>query len=554
MRWRCFLLLLATGLVGISGPRAALGDKAGPDTRAADEQIVKSAGIGLTDEDLLEFFRKRTLSDADRDRMKTLIQQLGDDSYEVREKASRDLVALGTAAEGVLNMALKSPDLEVAHRAEECLRQIKRGVGGAISAAAARLLAVRKPREAAGVLLAYLPFADNETVADDVRTALTAVAVRDGKPDAVVLAALTDKVSVRRAAAAEALCRAGAVQTQPAIRKLLQDPELPVRLQVALALTSAGEKDAIPVLIDLLGQLPYDQALRAEDMLLRVADEQAPGLSLGRDDSSREKCRLAWVAWWKTESPKLDLARLNGAPTWHGYTLLLLLDQGRALELDKQDKVRWQIDGLQFPLDVQRLPGNRVLVAEHHANRVTVRNPKGEIIWEKPVEAPLVAQRLPNGNTFIATNSQLLEVTPTGKEIFTYNPPGDEYIMKAQKLSNGEIACVLSHSRFVRLDPTGKELSSFPVQVRTSGGRIQVLPNGHVLVPEHNSNRLVEYDAAGKPVWEVTIQQPIAAVRLPNGHTLVTSMSQNRAIELDSKGTEVWEYKSDTRVSRAFRR
>jgi hypothetical protein len=186
---------------------------------------------------------------------------------------------------------------------------------------------------------------------------------------------------------------------------------------------------------------------------------------------------------------------------------------------------------------------------------VTERETKtGQIVWEHPVDSPLVAQRLANGNTFIATSSGMIEIDKTGKEVFSYAPRNGEYIMKAEKLRNGEIACVLSTSRFVRLNTKGKELRSFSVNVSTSGGRIQVLPNDHVLVPEHRLNRVVEYDANGKFFWSVDVQQPIAAVRLPNGHTLVTSMNERRAIEFDSDKKEVWDYKGDTRVTRAFRR
>jgi hypothetical protein len=128
--------------------------------------------------------------------------------------------------------------------------------------------------------------------------------------------------------------------------------------------------------------------------------------------------------------------------------------------------------------------------------------------------------------------------------------------MRAQKLRTGEIALVKSGAniRYVRIDATGKELASFPVMVSTSGGRIDVLPSGHVLVPEMRLNRVVEYDGQGTVIWEVKIEQPIAAVRLSNGNTLVTSMNQMRAVELDRAGKQVWEYRQDTRVSRAWRR
>ena len=48
--------------------------------------------------------------------------------------------------------------------------------------------------------------------------------------------------------------------------------------------------------------------------------------------------------------------------------------------------------------------------------------------------------------------------------------------------------------------------------------------------------------------------RPIAAVRLANGNTLVAFMNETRVVELDREGKEVWEHKTDTRVTRAWRR
>ncbi len=555
MRWCGMILVLAAAWAGTAVLTAA-GNKA--DT-AADEQTLKAFGIDTTDQALLEFFQKRTL-DQDRDKINDYIRDLGDDSYETRERASAKLVALGSVAEPYLKKAQDSDDIEVVRRAEECRRLIRQGVGASLPAAAARLVAHRHTAGAVPVLLAYLPFAPNAAVAEEIRKALGALAVRDGKSDPGLLAALSDKVAVRRAAAAEALSRAGLPETRTAVKQLLQDPEPEVRLQVALALANARDRDAIPVLIDLLGQLPRDQSWPADEILRRLAGEQAPNVPLGDSAEARTACRKAWADWWQAHGSQVDLAKLGEPPPVFGYTVVVLLDTGRILELDRDNKVRWEIDGLIFPLDFQFLPGNRVLVAENKGNRVTERDLKGQIVWEKSVEAPLMAQRLPNGNTFIATNTQLIEVDQSGKEVFAYTPPGNDFIMKAQKLPNGEIACILAGPRFVRMDATGRELKSFPVNLRTGGGRVEVLPNGHVLIPENAANRVVELDEDGKKVWEAPVQEPIAAVRLANGNTLVTSMNQHRAIELDPKGKEVWQYQTDTpggrlnRVNRAYRR
>jgi hypothetical protein len=286
-----------------------------------------------------------------------------------------------------------------------------------------------------------------------------------------------------------------------------------------------------------------------------LAAENTPPFPGDNSEASRKKHRLAWEEWWKEQGPKLDGAVLAEAARTLGHTTVVLLDGNRIVDLDASNRPRWEIGGLKTPLDVQRLPGERVLVAEHGANRVTERTSKGEIVWEHQAKEPLVAQRLANGNTFIGCKERVLEIDQTGKEVFSYTRPAGEWIMRARKMPNGDIALVtqLGVARFVRLDSSGRELKSFGVQVHTSGGRVDVLPNGHVLIPEMHNNRIIEYDADGKVVREVAFEQPIAVSYLANGHLLITSMTQNRAAELDRAGKEVWEYRRDSRVTRAIR-
>jgi outer membrane protein assembly factor BamB len=140
------------------------------------------------------------------------------------------------------------------------------------------------------------------------------------------------------------------------------------------------------------------------------------------------------------------------------------------------------------------------------------------------------------------------------REVFSYAPANGEGVRKAVRLRNGDFALVTTGGRFLRCTSAGKEILNFSVAVSTNGGRIEVTPEGHVIVPEMASNRVVEYDSSGKRVWECTAEEPIAACRLPDGNTLVTTLNQKRAIEFDRLGREVWEFKADTRVTRAFRR
>src|SRR5262249_14131830 len=132
------------------------------DNRKAHESILQSAGIKTDDRSLIDVFRSRTLSAAEQTRLEALIRLLGADTYDERVKASKDLVAAGPRAASVLRPALTSSDAEVRRRAAWCLRQIDPKPEAELFLAAAALLAARKPAGIAQVLLAYLPFAEDE--------------------------------------------------------------------------------------------------------------------------------------------------------------------------------------------------------------------------------------------------------------------------------------------------------------------------------------------------------------------------------------------------------
>jgi hypothetical protein len=554
-RHPCTLWLAACLLPLVTLPPGKAETAAG----GADEKLLQAAGVGTDGAALRAYFRKRTLTPAAQKKIDALVGQLGSRSYKIRHRASVRLAARGIVALPALGRALGSADREVVRRAEKAIRRIRqRAPSPEVTAAATRLLARGKPPEAAATLLAFLPFAENDPVAEGVQAALTALAVRDGKPDRALVAGLADSDPVRRAAAAEVLCRAGVGRDRPDVRKLLRDAQPTVRLRAAVALAGAGRKEAVPVLIDLVGRLPLDQAFRAQEFLYRLGETGWPHVRLTADAKARRRCRDAWAGWWKKHGAKMDLARLTRKPKPLGYTMLVLLDEGKVVERDARGKLRWQVEGLEQPLDVQLLPGDRLLVTEHEGNRVTERDLKGRVLWEKKIRGPLVAQRLESGRTLIATREALVEIDRAGHEVWKHAAPGGEMFMRTHRLPGGDTACVTGNrqgaSRFFRLSAAGKAGPSFRVNVATFGGRIEVLANGNVLVPEMLYSRVVEYSPRGEYVRQVRVSQPVAAVSLANGHWLVSTYRLNRAIELDKEGTEVHEFKAATRVTRAWRR
>jgi HEAT repeat protein len=558
-------LAAATGLAVSQNPPVKGPAPKEPDTTAEDQKVLRDLGIGVDAPALLDYFRKRTLPTADPKQIAALIRQLGDDDFDVREQAFSSLAALGAAASGGLSQHAKDNDTEVRKRVEELRQRLDAKAEPAIQSAAARLIARAKPAGAAEVLLAYVPFAVDPVVVNEVCKALGAVAVSDGRVESVVLKALEDAVPIKRAAAGEAILRAGAKDHLDAARALLKDADPNVRLRVAMAMVPRREKEAVPALIGLLGELSPDQLWPAEEVLVRLAGDKAPPVALGSNEATRKAARDAWQKWYTEHKDAIDLAKLEQPEALLGYTLVVqqninkgvvggkIRAPGEILELTPDKKVRWSFDLQNQPVDAQVIGENRVLVAEYLSMTVSERDFKGNVVWEKRLpNRPVGVQRLANGNTFVVMQNIVAEYDRKGNEVFSYqqNNPGQQ-IVRGKKLRGGEIVLLANNHLnntgvFTRMDTKNKVLKTFPTApVQSVFGSWDVLPTGGILVPEFQRQRVVEYDADGKEVKSFNIQFPLGASRLPNGHTLVIAQSPGRVIEFDREGREVWSYQNN---------
>ena len=524
----------------------------------ADLASLRTREIDVSTPGLIAFLERRTLADGERVKAAALVEQLGSLDFRRREAASEALVKKGPCVVDLLRTALRGDSLEAARRAEKCLERIRAAdVAADAVAPAIRLLVKRNPAELASVLLAFLPFSDSEYVNDEIRDALKR-SVKAGKtPVAALVAATKDSSPIRRAVAAEALAESN--DHAGLVRSLLKDESPVVRLRLARIEIVRGDKSAVPILIEALPQVVNSEAWPAEDLLYRLAEGRTPPMiSRGADDESRRKYKEVWLDWWKQNEKAVDLAALGKPTPTTGHTIVVLLDDGEVVELDRKNEPVWRIGGLMLPLDMQPLPNGNILVAEHGASRVTERDRvRGEIRWERAVSNPITAQRLPNRHTFVATYNGFVQYDEKGDEVLSYTLPQGDRFLKVAKLPNGDVVAMTAQSQVVRMDEKGRELNSFPINLGLPlfGGRIQMLPNGHVLVPHNQEDKVVEYDTQGKVAWQISAPKPVIAVRLPNGNTIVTTfLAETGAIEYDRDGKEVWSFRHKTRVTRAIRR
>src|SRR5262249_41329762 len=93
-------------VAGTTAPSVALG-KDEP-TRKRCRDTWNTWWKSFKNEDLLTYFRKRTLADADREKFQEMIKLLGSDSFRVRKKAIKDLAGYRGAAAPMLQQALSN--------------------------------------------------------------------------------------------------------------------------------------------------------------------------------------------------------------------------------------------------------------------------------------------------------------------------------------------------------------------------------------------------------------------------------------------------------------
>ena len=511
------------------------------------ENTLKNARIETSGTALLQFLRERTLTDQDRARLADAVSRLGNDDFETRERAGAALIRAGRKALPYLRSAEHDKDPERARWASRCIEEIENEKNLSLVAAVVRVLEERRPEGTAAALLDYLPANDDEAVESAVLRALAAVAVKDGVPAPVLLAALNDKEPLRRVAAAHVLGRS-APRQRPAVRRLLADTEARVRFEAADALARTGDKDAVPVLIALLGDGPLALGWRAQEILYRIAGDKAPPVTLSDEDPARRaQVADAWRGWWQEAGPTTDLAKINFEEALQGVNLICEEGKGdpRVWACRADGKPLWEIKGV-LAWDAQLLTNGHVLIAEHSAQQVTERDPSGKIVWSKKVTTGnlTTCQRLPNGNTFIGTFNELLEVDPTGKTVYSYKNPSGGLIARAHRLRNGHLLFACDGSKIVELDAKFKPIRTINIPANgDSWISVEPLPGERFLVAAYGSHKVTEIDAAGKLLWQCDTQTPMSAVRLANGNTLVSCDRGNAVIEYDRAGKEVWKLK-----------
>ena len=224
---------------------------------------------------------------------------------------------------------------------------------------------------------------------------------------------------------------------------------------------------------------------------------------------------LAWpsgrVLWRR---PNHRGTYLSALP--NGHVLYIEDPKGLVTEIDADQKVVWQYRTENAGLvSAQRLPNGNTLLVDDTKPRLFEVNPAGTIVWsvEKPEykgQAMRRARRTASGSTLVAIQDAglVLELNAQGDVTRKWEFP-QRMPAYPQPLDDGGMLIGLAGPGEVRhIDASGKTVAVFAGPASearmawTSG--YAPTPEGGLIVSDYMGTRLVEFDAQGKIVHQLT--------------------------------------------------
>lgn len=259
-------------------------------------EVLRSVGIPCEGDELSEFLRTRMQNRVEAAKLEELASRLSDPAPEVRWRAAGKLVGHGSKSIPVLRAA--SRDDITAQIAKHCLSLVEGSAAATLPRAAITVLGEMNSADAVTVLLAYVAHAEDDTVLAAIRNSLEKLASVDGKPNPILEKALESKDSGEQIMAIEILCRPDRPEVWPRVRKLLQADNAMVRKKAAETLLACKDESAIPVLIDLLAELPGAERSQVEALLTEFAGSWRVCGPEGDNPIANKVRRDAWKSWW----------------------------------------------------------------------------------------------------------------------------------------------------------------------------------------------------------------------------------------------------------------
>jgi hypothetical protein len=266
---------------------------------AEQTQLLQQSGIETNTAGLIKFLQSLPPDPVRLAKIPLLITELGDDKFDVRELAVKQLQVFGESARPALTAALKSKDLEIVWRAKSVLKELDTGQlvekQRALLAAVVKLLDERPSPNSVAALLAVLPLCHDNGIADAVCTTLWKSV--DSSHAELFRRALKQDHKLTIATAIIGLELASGPESIATIEPFLNNDDQQLRLAAARALVDRQPQPAARALAELTQSTNQEIAAAARGLLNLMTGHKEP--------------KLFWLKWRDQDLPTAKLATLG---------------------------------------------------------------------------------------------------------------------------------------------------------------------------------------------------------------------------------------------------
>ncbi|NBS90713.1 hypothetical protein EBS67_12070 [bacterium] len=532
-----------------------------------DDIIINKSGISTKPKDIQNWLQSRIPNVTNGIKAAKWVADLGNESFEVREQASRELLKLNNLAIFELKKAIKSKDIEVAKRASDCLEQISPHESIALKTAIIRILGESNPEL---VFEYFIKIADTPEL--DI---LTSEALLDAlsitiKSNPTLVQKLEDFAQTKDIKSRILIARVLAIGNPNGIafRKLSTDDQAIVKANALLALLQEKDKKAIGLLITLLPELKTNQFSPIAGLLNELIQDQASEKELAKEKPSAVEVQKLFASAWevKNASTNLNIYSLNQLQPKRILASLAEPNlSGKICSLNPDGSVRELFRNNSYADLACAINQSLFFLMERSRGHVIINN-IGEIYERSdPLISTFGLDTDGLGKKFILNRKNLLVLDYTNKIIESIEVKND--CLAGVRLINGDYAIVFKDKSLLILD--GKNLKKEKTKISLGvieptrtilGYQIQGTRSGSILIPEFGGKSVKEIDQTGKLIKTINLNistgtSPIYGATLTmnsNGNFLIGTRLGQTVTELNLEGKEIRNWALESKLHRIF--
>jgi hypothetical protein len=532
-----------------------------------DDIIIKKSGISTKPKDIQNWLQSRIPNVTNGIKASKWVIDLGNESFEVREQASRELLKLNNLAIFELKKATKNKDIEVAKRASDCLEQISPHESIALKTAIIRLL---------GKSNSELVFEYFSKIADTPELdLLTSEALLDAfsitiKSNPTLVQKLEDFSQSNDIKSRILIARVLAIGNPNGIafRKLSTDDQAIVKANALLALLQEKDKKAIGLLITLLPELKTNQLMPIAGLLNELIQDQASEKELAKEKPSAVELQKLFASAWNGKNASTNLNTYTSNQLQPKRILASLAEpnlSGKICSLNPDGSVSELFRTNSYADLACAINHTLFFLMERSRGHVIINN-IGEIYERSdPLISTFGLDTDGLGKKFILNRKNLLVLDYTNKIIESIEVNND--CLAGTRLINGDYAIVFKDKSLIILD--GKNLKKEKTKISLGvieptrtilGYQIQGTRSGSILIPEFGGKAINEYDPTGKLLKTIkfninagnsTIYGPTLTMNT-NGNFLIGTRLGQTVTELNMEGKEIRNWALDSKLHRIF--